>query len=137
MPEPLEPGDKPRVVHRQLAVEDKGALERSERGREFGEASGMVEAVSAYQPDGPGDFVRQHPPAVPLLLVDPPGAMERARDERGVHQVDAGQPRRGHRGQDSLSSRLTISRSASMSNGLPTTVTGTVLRNSSYGPASA
>src|ERR1700737_814990 len=135
MPEPLERGAKLRVVHRQLPVGDKGALERSERGREFGEASGMVEAVSAYQPDGPGDFVRQHPPAVHLLLVDPLGAMERARDERGV--LDAGQPRRGHRVQDSLSSRLTISRSASMSNGLPTTVTGTVLRNSSYGPASA
>jgi hypothetical protein len=91
VPEPFEPGDELRVVHRHLAVEDKGAIERSERGHEFGKASGMVEAVSAYQPDGPGDLVGQYPPAVYLLLIDPALMVDRARYERRLHEGDNGE----------------------------------------------
>ena len=91
MPEPLESGDELRVVHRHLAVEDKGAIEGPERGHECGEASGMVETVSAHQLDGPGDLVGQHPPAVYVLFIDPVRMEDGARYERRLHEGDGGE----------------------------------------------
>src|SRR5260370_22511406 len=76
-PQPLEPRDERAIVHRHLPVEDeRPGLEPADRFDELGESRGEVAAIPADQAHGTRGLERYHPPAVYLLLVDPPGAME-------------------------------------------------------------
>src|SRR5258707_13266437 len=96
-PQPLEPRDERAIVHHHLPVEDeRPGLEPADRFDELGESRGEVAAIPADQAHGTRGLERHHPPAVYLLLVDPPGAIGGARDERGVHE---GEERRGHSAQ--------------------------------------
>jgi len=45
----------------------------------------MVYAVATLEPNGPAVLVREHPPAVDLLLVDPTITMEGLADELRHH----------------------------------------------------
>jgi hypothetical protein len=51
--------------------------------RDVAKAPRVVAPVTAQQPDALAVLVRQHPPAVDLLLVDPAVAVEGRADERG------------------------------------------------------
>jgi hypothetical protein len=53
------------------------------RRRDVAEAARVVAPVAADQADAVAALVRQHPPAVDLLLVDPAVAVEGLADERG------------------------------------------------------
>jgi len=69
------------------AVEDgrtRGQLR--DRRRDVGEAPGVLDAVTAHQTDTRAVLVRDDPPAVDLLIVDPPVAVQRLADERGGHR---------------------------------------------------
>jgi hypothetical protein len=82
------------VVHGHLAVEDEHlGLEPADRFDELGESRGEVAAIPADQAHGTRSLDRDHSPAVDLLLVDPPGAVEGGRDEGRVHEWEG---RRGH-----------------------------------------
>jgi hypothetical protein len=66
------------VVDRDLAVEhERAGRQLHDGGGQISEAPRVVAAVAADQADAVAVLVRQHPPAVDLLLVDPAVAVER------------------------------------------------------------
>ena len=79
VPEPLESGDELLIEHRHLAVEDqRGLRQGGNRRRQVTEATGVIAAIATEELHLAIGFVRQNPPAVVLLLVDPalPGARD-------------------------------------------------------------
>jgi hypothetical protein len=72
--EPLEAGPELLVVDRHLTVEHERARRQlQDRRRDVAEAARVVAPVTADQADALAVLVRQHPPAVDLFFVDPPG----------------------------------------------------------------
>jgi hypothetical protein len=66
------------VASRNLAVKHQGPRRQlGDRRRDAGEASRVIVAIAADEAHAPAVFVREHPPAVALLLVDPAVAVER------------------------------------------------------------
>src|SRR5262249_37597235 len=90
--EPVESRPQLLVVDRHLTVEHQGPRRQlGDRRRDAGEAPRVIAAVAAYEAHARAVFVREHPPPVDLLLVDPAIAVEGLADERRGHRSVIGQ----------------------------------------------
>jgi len=75
--EEVKPRHQPFIEHTDLSVKDQvDARQRGDSLRERREACCMVEPASAHELDVGATLVRDHAPAVHLLLVDSAGAIE-------------------------------------------------------------
>jgi hypothetical protein len=68
------------------AVRGSGRGAEEEIGERISEAASVVASVAGHQADALAALVRQYPPPVDPLLVDPAAAVERFADERGGHR---------------------------------------------------
>ena len=87
MLEQFEAGAELLIEDRHLAVkhERRHAEERDRRG-DVAEPARVVDAVAAEQAYAGAILIRENPPAVDLLLIDPAGTVEGLGDERGLHR---------------------------------------------------
>src|SRR5688500_4359756 len=65
-------------------------LQRRDRLGELAEAVGMVDGLTADEPQAPAILERQHAPAVVLLFVDPAGAVKRLTSHQGRGSLEVG-----------------------------------------------
>ncbi len=84
------------VSNKTTSPHQRAGLERRHRGSEFREPRREIPPGPAHEPHPAPLLVRQHPPAVVLLLVHSAVAVEGLGDLRRVHQVHGGERRRGH-----------------------------------------
>lgn len=115
--QPFEAGDELAVEDGDLPVQhERWELEVGHRGGQIREPAGQIAPVRADEPHAGGVLVRQHPPAVDLLLVDSAGVVEgalyfgrghrRLDDQQGSGHPGSIRSRPSDRPCSALSSRL-------------------------------